>query len=303
MFLTPAALPNLNRKQQLRRQRGLLYVACNWIYLQSDDNIIISIGRPFLNFRGYYGVLLPTEVRGEVVLGYMSQGYVRERPDGNGPRGDRFIRAEMEAACVHMNWVYAHMLLRPNPGINHVDFKEAVGLTRRAADTLCEVSFAIGKNALELAEKLRMAGSIAAADASAKAALVEENPLQVSVLWVPRDFHNIKNLLPQEEKNEARYAFEATVMEVFSFHLCIGSERWYSVNDITINTTGMRKRFADMTPEERVASGAVKLEHIIRNLKLKPKFRQAILDALTASRALARIAWKLKVACDKVEAV
>ena len=300
LFAEPSDIDKLTKPNQVRRKQGLLHVAIGCIYLQSDDKIVISKGQPFIDLKGYHGVLLNDEVLGKVVLGRMSQGRVRPPPDPEQLSGQALRLAELEAACVHVDWIYAHMLLAPRSGYDSPDFEEAVKLVRRTAETLCGVSFNIGRGALNLAEELGIENTIAVADASAEAALVEEHPLQVPVLWAPCAFDVVKQkyLVKQEDKSEARYMFEATVFEVFSFHIRIPNQRWIEIDDIMINTTGMRKKFNEMTAKERQASGSVMLKHIVRDLRAN-KNKAAILASLTVSRALSRIAFKLQTACDK----
>ena len=51
----------------------------------------------------------------------MSQGSVRSPPDPERLTGKAFRLADLEAACVHIDWIYAHMLLVPRHGYDSPD--------------------------------------------------------------------------------------------------------------------------------------------------------------------------------------
>ena len=120
----------------------MLYAALNCIYLQDGDDIHISLGQPYLDYKEYSDVLSKDEMRGVIVCGYMAQGHVKKH-------GDAVV-----SACVHTNWIFAHMLLAPTSDTYSSDFGEAIKLAERASETLCLVSIRIGQAALDLAEKL-----------------------------------------------------------------------------------------------------------------------------------------------------
>jgi len=301
-YAEPSEIASFSPEDRLRRKEGLLHVACSCFYLQ-DHGLVLSIGQPYQDVSLYHSVLTKDEVLGEVVLGYMAQGRVRRPPDPNKCKGSEFLSADHKASCVHTSWIYAHMILKPLPSFHSfdsADFMEAVKLVRLAAATMCRVSFEIGRKALDLAEELKITDSVMASDALAEAALVQEDPLQEGVLYLPFDFLQIdpKYKVKPEDKNAARVAFETIVLEIFSFHVCLAKPRWRSIDDVMISTTGMHKLFKDTTPEERLSSGSVVLKHIKKDLKAG-RHEAAILASLTASRGLERIARKLQSACDQ----
>ena len=56
--------------------KGLLHVVLNCIYLQSSEDIIITIGQSPLDYCLYKHMLFPQDVYGKFMLGYMTQGSV-----------------------------------------------------------------------------------------------------------------------------------------------------------------------------------------------------------------------------------
>ena len=301
-YAEPSEIGTFSPEDRLKRKEGLLLVACNHLYLQ-DHGLVLSIGQPYQDIKGYHSVLTQDDILGEVVLGYMVQGRARSPPDPNKLNGSEFRNADLVASCVHTSWIYAHMILKPRNSFrssDSADFMEAVKLVRLAAATMCRVSFEIGRKALDLAEELNITDLIMAKDALAEAALVQVDPMQEGAFYVPYDFVRIDQeyTVKPEDKDAARTAFEAVVFGVLSFHLCLAKPRWRSVDDVMINTTGMRKLFKDMTPEERLSSGSVVLKHIKKDLKAG-LHEAAILASLTASRGLERIARKLQSVCDQ----
>ena len=233
MFEFKPKMPG-KRQRPPTREKGLLYAALNCIYLQGNDDIRISLGQPYLHYkREYREVLTREEMRGVVVLGYMAQGRVQAQHDD-----------EHVSACVHSNWIRAHMLLTPTGGRYSADFAEAVKLAERASETLSLVSMRIGQAALALAEKLGVDSGEIFFDEQ----LVPENPLQVSIPRLPAEF---ARCWPPMTKTEGRVAFVSDIMDIFSFFLCIAEHNWTNIDEIMLSATGMRKRYSEMTPEER----------------------------------------------------
>ena len=153
------------------RLKGKLHVALGCIYLQSGDDLHISLGQPFLDYSPYQKVLSSKDVYGEVVLGYMAQGRVQPYPTEKQRKNmnpHQLLKTEHVAACVHTNWIYAHMCLQPIKGaLSSPKFSHAVGLVERAADTLFAVSFKIHQAALDLSQMLGIIERVLAADLAA----------------------------------------------------------------------------------------------------------------------------------------
>ena len=287
--------------EELLRVKGLLYVSLNCVYLQSADNIVISLGQPYLDYESQYtSVLSESDVYGKVVKGYMAQGRVRPAPS---PGVVSFRELDHEAACVHTDWIYAHMLLRPNQSSGYpAKFSEAVGLAERASVTLRRVSAMIHSAALDVAERLDIKARVVESDRAAEAMLVQEHPLQASVPRLPFDFtrrvRDVDTLfVGYAEKNEARVAFEAEIMDIFGFGICIAEDEWHRTDEVMLCTTGMRKRYSSMTKEERISSGSVVLGCILRDLA-EGRVESAVAASLVAARALERMAQRLHKAVE-----
>ena len=66
--------------------------------------------------------------------------------------------------------------------------------------------------------------------------------------------------------------------------------------------TGLRKRYIEMTPEERVSSGSVLLKDIVVHMD-NERWEQAIASSLVAARALACNAAKLEAAVEMMHSM
>ena len=240
------------------RSKALLHVALNCIYLQDGDDIVLSLGQPALRYDGYESVLTDEDVYGQVVRGY------RAEPKPLTLKGDH------RAACVHTNWIYMFLC--------HGKAQEAAKLVDRAAETMCRISCKIGQAALDLATQLED-----------DIPLVAEHPLQP---FVPRLPYHIGRQMVARDLT----AFDTAVMEVFSFHVCTARDRWLDINEVQLSCTGMRKRYEDMTREERAASGTVELRQIIANLADPATVHEAVAQSLVAARALEMAARRLVAA-------
>ena len=278
------------------RLKALLYVALNCIYLQSGDDIRVTIGQAHCHYGKYRHVLTEDEMHGECVLGYMSQGYAKKKPVQGTMDAGTFLERDHEAACVHTNWLFSHMFVLRGK------FNEAVNLAERAAETMFRVSGMTTKAALALAEKLDITNAVLEADKAAEAALVHENTLHVSIPRLPSELQRVapKYLVAHDDKDEARIMFEDVVTDVFSCGVCIANEEWDDIDEVMLCATGLRKRYDEMTAEERVSSGAVVLGNILKDLKQEDRLPEAIAASLVAARALAWNARRLESACEKV---
>jgi hypothetical protein len=289
-------------EQELHRLRGLLYVALNCLYLQSNDNLVMSLGQYRLVYADFKAVLSPKDVYGCWVRGYMAQGQAQEPPcpeDGLSPEAS--LEQEHCAALVQTDWVFAHMFLRPSiGGWNHGEpnFEEAVKLVWRATETLCQISFKISQAALALAALLGIEERVLEADLAAEARL-EPPDSRPFAPRLPSDFARWLDpsmswlTVPPMEKSPARLAWEAQVLEVFSFYVCRADDRWDHTADIMLCATGLRKRYSEMTPQERISSGCIHLRHTMAALKQKHTLEEAIMGSLMGARALERAARKL----------
>jgi hypothetical protein len=281
--------------QSVQREMGLLYVSVQSIYMQSTADIVVSLGRSMPDLGKFGDVLTNDDIYGEWVNGYMAQGYARPFPhpktssslDSNPLR---FREMDHIASLVRTNWIFSHMFLASKNGGK---FDECVKLVERAAMTMRRVSDIIAKNANALAQTIGFAVE--------EVELVQEHDLQV---FVPRLAFDISEfflerhrergeVVPIEEKSEARVAFEVAVCNVFSFGVCTDLDGWF--NGVQLSATGLRKRYVEMTPEERVSSGSVLLKDIVVHMD-NERWEQAIASSLVAARALACNAAKLEAA-------
>ena len=281
--------------------KGKLFIALQCIYLQNDMTIVMSLGKPRPDRGNYDEVLTQEDFYGEWVLGYMAQGCVKTPPMDQQSKKDDHI-----AAFVHTDWIYAHMFLAPHNSRYSPSFNEAVKLVRRASETMCRVSYMIMDAATNLADKLGKTDGILEADAAAEAALVPENDLQVSIPRLPYEvklwFEYPPAVVAHADKTSARMAFEHAVCTVFSYNVCTSIDKWTGVNDVLLCTTGLPKRYDDMTAEERVSSGSVVLGNIMKDLhNNEATVPHAIAASLVAARALAYSARKLELACQAYE--
>ena len=290
------------KKRLLIRSKALLYKALSCIYLQDNDDLHITLGRETTMMPDKYrNVLTEAERFGVFVTGYMTQGLARKPPtivDRQKLSEAQYRTKEHIAAHVHGNWLLSHLLI--NPKGTQARLKHAVALTRRSADTLCEVSLMIGQAALDLAAKLKITDQVLRADEKAEMAIVPEHPMQASIPRVPWPMSQWLRTdgIDAKEMDEAHTQFQKEVLDVFSFHLCISENNWIRGDEVMISTTGLRKRYSEMTPKERKTSGSVVLRNIMRDLCTRKRVVRAIQASLVASRALERIARKLLKACD-----
>ena len=288
--------------------KGKLFIAVQCIYRQNTTTIVMSLGKPHPDRGNYAEVLTQDDFYGQFVLGFMAQGVVTnpsmKSKDFHKLREDVHI-----AAFVHTDWIYAHMFLVPHRGSYSPNFNEAVKLVRRASETMCRVSYMIIEAATNLADKLGKTGAILDADAAADAALVQEHDLQVSIPRLPCEvkqwFEYPPAVVAHADKSGARIAFEHAVCAVFSYNVCTNIEKWSDVNDVNdvlLCTTGLPKRYNEMTAEERVSSGSVVLGNIMKDLQNnEATVPHAIACSLVAARALAYSARKLELACQAYE--
>jgi hypothetical protein len=278
--------------QSVQREMGLLYVSVQSIYMQSTADIVVSLGRSMPDLGNFGDVLTNDDIYGEWVNGYMAQGYARPFPHPKTLDSNplRFREMDHIASLVRTNWIFSHMFLASKNGGK---FDECVKLVERAAMTMRRVSDAIAKNANALAQTIGFAVE--------EVELVQEHDLQV---FVPRLANDISEfflerhrergeVVPIEEKSEARVAFEVAVCNVFSFGVCTDLDGWF--NGVQLSATGLRKRYVEMTPEERVSSGSVLLKDIVVHMD-NERWEQAIASSLVAARALACNAAKLEAA-------
>lgn len=274
-------------------QEAKLFVALGCVYLQDNDNIILSLGRSDMSLGDYKDFLTPDDTFGVYVRGYLTQGTAKPLPD---PAHANFRTLDHNAAFVAVNWITAHMFL------GRGDYGEAVRLTERAASTIQRVGKRIFEAAMELAQVLGIEETALQADRAAEAALVEEHPLKVLIPRLPYDiefgwFHPRNKVQTVQDKDERRVAFEAAVLEVFSSRICIANEDWAAVDEIRLSATGLRKPFEDMTDDERRTSGTVMLKDIVEDLQAG-ECEAAVLKSLMGARALDRAAAELRQAVN-----
>ena len=288
-----------------QRAMGLLYVSAQCIYMQSTADIVVSIGQSSPDLGKYEEALTGDDIYGEWVNGYLAQGRARPLPSSEKISDyRRFREADHIASLVRTNWIFAHMFLAPK---NNGNFDECVKLVERAALTMRRMSDTMTKNAFALAQIL---GFDAALMKPAELLIQEEhnNNKDELQVFVPRLAYDIceffselsrgcDNVVPIEEKNEARVAFEVAVCNVFSFGVCTDLDGWY--DGVQLCATGLRKRYTEMTPEERVSSGSVLLKDIVVHMD-NERYEQAITSALVAARALACNAAKLEAAVEMI---
>ena len=293
------------------RVMGLLYVSVQSIYVQAFGEIVVSIGREYPDLGKSFGsgdvLLTEDDVYGEWVNGFTAQGHVRDFPS---PKKKlpfcKFRELDHIASVVRTSWIYGHMFLAEKNGGN---FNECVKLVERAAVTMRRVSDNITKYALALVEVLAPHHHHMFLKPAEEEELLlvhqEEHDLQV---FVPRLGFEISNLfcelsrengdvVPIEEKNEERVAFEVAVCDVFSFGVRTNIDESY--DGVMLCATGLRKSYIDMTPEERVSSGSVLLNDILLHMD-NERYEQAVKSALVAARALACNAAKLEAAVEMI---
>ena len=281
--------------QSVQREMGLLYVSVQSIYMQSPADIVASLGRPRPNLGKFGDVLTNDDIYGEWVDGFMAQGYARPFPHPKTLDSNplRFREMDHIASLVRTNWIFSHMFLASKNGGK---FDECVKLVERAAMTMRRVSDAITKNANALAQTIGFDTR-----AVEEIELVQEHELQVFVPRLAFDisefflqrFRERGDVVPIEEKSEARVAFEVAVCNVFSFGVCTDLDGCF--NGVQLSATGLRKRYVEMTPEERVSSGSVLLKDIVVHMD-NERWEQAVASSLVAARALAYNAAKLEAA-------
>ena len=210
----------------------MLYAALNCIYLQDGDDIHISLGQPYLDYKEYSDVLSKDEMRGVIVCGYMAQGHVKKH-------GDAVV-----SACVHTNWIFAHMLLAPTSDTYSSDFGEAIKLAERASETLCLVSIRIGQAALDLAEKLGIKEHVVQASEQQRkqSCLTRSIPCSFRPpVCPPNSFiRRAGESNTPWNHTETRVAFELEIMDIVSFFLCIAERDCLHIDEIMLCTTGMR---------------------------------------------------------------
>ena len=278
------------------RLKGLLYAALKCIYIQSGNNLILSIGGP-CDYEAYTDVLSQDEMHHECGNGFLADSRVKNKPMHGKSHASVFMERDHISACVHANWILAHLF------VVRGKFTEAVNLAERASETMLRVSSKIKDAALALAEKLGVSG-VLEADSAAEKALVLEHEMKVTIPRLPWDIKCVsaKHIVPREAKDEARIVFEEAVTDVFSNGVCIANEEWDDIDEVMLCATGLSKRYDEMTDEERVSSGSVVLRNIIRDLqKDDDGLASAIAASLVAARALAWNARRLEEACKKVQ--
>ena len=296
-----AAAEAESNAKEIHALKGKLFLALQCIYLQGDATIVTSIGQYRPSRGAYKDVLSDDDCYGEWVRGYMAQGCVSNPSANVGMSPQQLKTNDHIAAFVTTDWIYAHMFLKPHTSLCSPDFNKAVKLVRRASETMCRVSYMIAEAARSLADKLDIM-YILYADPDAEAALVQEEPdnLQASIPRLPFEvkqwFEYPPAVVAHADKPDARIAFEQTVCAVFSYNVCTYAD------GVMLCTTGLRKRYDDMTAEERVSSGTVVLGNIMKDLQNNDAtVPYAIAASLVAARALAYSGRKLEVACRDYE--
>ena len=324
--LTTAA-KKIDDKAQLR-QKALLHLALNCFYLQSSQDIYMTLGaRLNYDLKKLYGpVVSDADTFHVLVLGYNAQGEAQELPDPKHyETPEEFKRADAESSFVKLSWITSHLVLKPDgDGMYSPDFLKGVALVKRAAETMVRVSCKIYETAIDLADGLGIKDKVRKADEAAEAALVvPTDPLPALVIGdvmsnggnskdprpftAPRlayDFIQIIQLktyaVDPDTKDAKRRAFESEIFDVFSFGVCIANDHWKHLGEIMLSsTTHLRKCYDEMTPEERKATGSVVLQNITNDLK-EGCNEEAIIASLAAVRALDRNARRLEVACAAV---
>ena len=283
----------LDNPSDLLRDKGLLHVALSCVYLHSNDHVVLSLGQPHVDYKHYRAVLSKQDVYGRAVLGYMTQGRVLDPPVLEMcETEERYRSLDHDAACVHTEWLFAHMLLLPEEE-HPADFQEAVRLAERASDTMLRISLQIREAALAVAERLGI-------EVTDGAPLVPEHPLHVAIPRLPYNFKQLMGrMVDRQHKSEARIAFETEIMDVFSFGIRV-AERWSG--KVMLCTTGLRKRYNQMTAEERASSGSVVLGHIMSDLLDDELVESAVRDSLVAARALEHLGLRVHKACETFHA-
>lgn len=299
----------------LLRKKGLLNAALGCIYMQSQDDMHLTLGRKSYIHEGYEHVLTEEERHGECVLGYMAQGRVKSPPPPDAlewmsPK--QFLRDDHIAACVRTYWIYAHMFLKPRgepEAYDEPDFAHALRLVDRAAETMCRISIKIGQAALDLAEELGIKERVVRADEEAfeRLEFPAEKKEETFVPRLPWEFSEMlrrraKYSVPDIDKDEKRLEFEKTVIEVFGYHVCTAEDNWVDCSDVMLSVTGLRKRYGQMTPAERLSSGSVHLRLIMERLRSDDTVEAAIMESLMAARALEKAARMLVGAGQKYNA-
>jgi hypothetical protein len=298
--------PAVRREALLAKAR--LHAALLSIYLQESDDLVLSRGcsSGYLHHKAAYASVVdelgPECENGEFVLGYMAQGHVKGwAKDGS----DEYSHQNQEAAFVRTNWIWAHLLFRGKGEDDGPQIKEGVALVERAAETMTWVSEQLQARAQGLAALLGV-------EPEAEAKLGVEVGAEVSYTSrLPFVFQEgyrqkSKHMLSQEEKSEARLAFEGAVGEVFCFRVCNSGPHWIDISDAVVSSTGLQgKTYSKMSEKERKASGSVKMNELIEDLLADDSARveRAINGALVASRGLLAAARLLEEACARFKAL
>ena len=309
----------------LLRMEAHLHLALASIYMQSSDDIHITLGKDLAceYCDCYENVLDPKKDICDVyVRGYNSQGRVRPVPDlkkhYKSPQDFKILDAE--AHFIKSTWIYSHFILAPCLDMYSPDFNKGVALVKRAAETMVRVSGRIYQTAIDLAEGMLIKDKVLAADKAAQDALVFPSaPLPALVVEdaviltheqkvrpptaprLPYDFVQYlkanKYVVDPTTKDAKRLAFESEVLDVFSFGVCIAYEDWHKLGDIMLtSTTHLRKCYDEMTPEEHKLTGSVVLQTIMDDLK-DGRAEEAIIASLAAARSLTTMAARLEAAC------
>ena len=291
------------KENVILRLSGLLFAALNCIYLQSCDDIRLTVGHAGCDYGKYRDVLTEDERHGECVWGYMARGCTKEKPVQGTMDAKTFLVRDHRAASVHTQWLFAHLFFLNG------NFSEAVKLADRASETMFRVASKIRDAALALAEKLEISADVLESDAAAEKALVvlkhDEQPAAIPRL--PCDITRVaeKFKVQREHKDEARVAFEEIVIDIFTNGVCIAYNefgQWDEISEVMLCATGLRKRYDEMTDEEKVSSGTVVLANILKDLASEDGVAAAIGASLVAARALEWNGRKLEEAVSKVRA-
>jgi hypothetical protein len=268
------------------RREALLYVKLNCIYVNFNENLVLTLGQSGLELGRYASVLSPDETFGVYVNSYLAHSRLLPRPD---PSADDHRWLNHRASYVEHHWIVAHMFLRSG------NILTAAGLARRASETMQAVGAEMREMALGLAEQLGVRSAVESADNEAAIRLVQPHPLHVFIPRVPYDaefrwFHPRSRAptVPLAEKSEERVAFESEVLEAFS--ACVR-------DGVQLSATGTRMCFEDMSEEERAATGTVLIKDILQDLE-DEQLERAALKSLMAGRALMWTAAKLQRASD-----
>ena len=281
--------------------QGKLYAALHCIYLENGDDVILSLGA----YRLHPGPFTLLDRTGVFVRGHNAQGCAEDWPVRQPAWTDaQFVELEHEAAFVRLSWILSHLIMQDG------QFHEAVKLVLRASETMGRVALIIREAALGLLaevpempvkqQKDKPQAPLAMEEARIRFSCTEE--MSPTAPLLPHQFVTYMRTKAAAPKSEERKAFEAEVLEVFSFGVCPATRIWDLKNELSLSFTCKRMFYDEMAHEERAASGSVELRRIVADL-VDGRTEDAARASLVAACALDELARRLRAACAGVEGV